>query len=198
MSGPSFRVNPQSIGCLNVKQLLVWSRLDIWSLNGRNRIRTKNHLVSKRTLNHFAKLAKWLCCVLHLHACFYHVTYEFQSESRLYSLPECQGTPCSKQAPFLKFKWRQPDSNPQRLSSQTKTQAFSQTSQMIELCSEYLSVRCIWLCVIIKSRTSFGVNPHSIVAPLIFSYGTCFEQEVSWHSRKLQSMNSLWISYVIW
>ena len=36
-------------------------------------------------------------------ACYYHVTYEFQSESTFYSLPECQGTPCSKQAPYLKF-----------------------------------------------------------------------------------------------
>ena len=36
--------------------------------------------------------------------CYYHVTYEFQSESTLYSLPECQGTPCSTQAPYLKFK----------------------------------------------------------------------------------------------
>ena len=35
--------------------------------------------------------------------CYYHVAYEFQSESRFYSLPECQGTPCSKQAPYLKF-----------------------------------------------------------------------------------------------
>ena len=26
--------------------------------------------------------------------CYYHVTYEFQSESTLYNLPECQGTPC--------------------------------------------------------------------------------------------------------
>ena len=33
--------------------------------------------------------------------CYYHVTYEVQSESTLYSLPECQGTPCSKQAPYL-------------------------------------------------------------------------------------------------
>ena len=43
------------------------------------------------------------------------------------------------------------------------TQPFSQTGQMTELCCEYLSVRCIWLYVIIMSRTSFGVNPHSIV-----------------------------------
>ena len=46
----------------------------------------------------------------------YHVTYEFRSESILYSLPECQGTPCSKQVPYLKFKWQQWDSNPQPLS----------------------------------------------------------------------------------
>ena len=29
--------------------------------------------------------------------CYYHVTYEVQSESTLYSLPECQGALCSKQ-----------------------------------------------------------------------------------------------------
>ena len=36
--------------------------------------------------------------------CYYHVTYEFQSEPTLYKLPECQETPYSKQAPYLKFK----------------------------------------------------------------------------------------------
>ena len=44
-----------------------------------------------------------------LTVCYYHVTYEFQSDSTLYSLPECQGTPCSKQAPYLKFKRQQRD-----------------------------------------------------------------------------------------
>ena len=86
-----------------------------------NVIRTHNHLVCKRTLNHLAKLAKWavlwaLICTVHLTVCYYHITYEFQSESALYSLPECRGTPCSKQAPYLKFKWQQRDSNPQPLS----------------------------------------------------------------------------------
>ena len=42
----------------------------------------------------------------------------------LYSLPKCQGTPCSKGAPYLKFKWQQRDSNPQ-----TNTQSFSQTGK---------------------------------------------------------------------
>ena len=52
-----------------------------------------------------------------LTVCYYHVTYDFQSESTIYNLPECQGTPCSKQARYLKFKWQQRDSNPQPLSS---------------------------------------------------------------------------------
>ena len=34
---------------------------------------------------------------------YYNVPYEFQIESTLSSLPECQGTPCSKQASYLKF-----------------------------------------------------------------------------------------------
>ena len=33
----------------------------------------------------------------------YHVTCRFQSESTLYSLRECQGTPYSKQAPYLSW-----------------------------------------------------------------------------------------------
>ena len=56
------------------------------------------------------------------------------------------------------FKWLEPqrDSNPQPFSSETNTQPSSQTGQKtiqkIELCCEYLSVRCIWLYVIIMSR----------------------------------------------
>ena len=78
-------------------------------------------------------------------------------------LPECQETPSLKQEPNLKFKWQQRDSKPQPLSSKTNTQPFSETGQMIKLCSEYLSVRCIWLYVIIMSCMSFRVNPNSIV-----------------------------------
>ena len=39
----------------------------------------------------------------------------------------------------------------------------SQTDQIIEMCCEYLSVRCIWLHVLIMSRMRFRVYPHSIV-----------------------------------
>ena len=42
---------------LNVKELLAGTSCDIWYLSVSNEIRTHNHLVCKRTLNH---LAKWL------------------------------------------------------------------------------------------------------------------------------------------
>ena len=64
MSITSFRVNPHSIVCLNVKKLLAPSGHHIWSLSDSNVIRTHNHLFRKRTLNHLAKLAKWLSCVV--------------------------------------------------------------------------------------------------------------------------------------
>ena len=64
MSCKSFRVNPHSIVCLNVKELLAWSRCHIWSLSDSNVIRIHNHFVHKQTLNHLAKLVKWLGCVL--------------------------------------------------------------------------------------------------------------------------------------
>ena len=60
-----------------------------------------------------------------LTVCYLMSRTSFQSESTRYSLPECQGTPYSKQAPNLKFKWQQRDSNPQPLSSYTKTESWS-------------------------------------------------------------------------
>ena len=41
---------------LDVKELLASKRRDIWSVSDNNGIRTHNHLVRKRTLNHLAKL----------------------------------------------------------------------------------------------------------------------------------------------
>ena len=56
-----------------------------------NEIRTQNSLVRKQTLNHLAKLVKWLSCVVstYLYGAFdgmyYYVTYAIQSESTHYS-----------------------------------------------------------------------------------------------------------------
>ena len=64
MTRTSFRVNPHAKVCLNFKELLAQSRRHIWSLSDSNETRTHNYLVRKRTLNHLAKLVKWLGCVV--------------------------------------------------------------------------------------------------------------------------------------
>ena len=78
-------------------------------------------------------------------------------------LPECQGTSYSKHVWDLKFKWLQLNSKLQPFSSWTNTQPFSQTGQLTEMCCEFLSVRCIWLYVLIMSFRRFRVNAPSIV-----------------------------------
>ena len=72
ISRTSFRVNLDSLICLNIKQLLGRSRHHIWSLIDSTGIRTHDHFVLKRTLNYLAKVAKWLSCVLstYLHGGF--------------------------------------------------------------------------------------------------------------------------------
>ena len=150
--------------CLNVKELLVRRRRNIWILSDCNGTRTHNNLVRKRTLNHLAKLAKWLSFAVSTYLYGRFDCMFLSCQVRVWEwihtlqLPECQGTPCSKQAPYLKINWMQRDSNPSPLSWKTNTQPFGQTGQMIELCCEYLPVRCIWLYVFIR------VNPHSTVA----------------------------------
>ena len=73
-SSTSFRVNPNFIVCLNVKELLarrsryIWNLSDLlarsWdhigNLSDSNGIRTQNNLVRKRKLNHLTKMANWL------------------------------------------------------------------------------------------------------------------------------------------
>ena len=154
---------------LNDKELLARSRRHIWRLGDCKGTRPSNHLLRKWTLNHVAKLAKWLSCVVSAYLyCAFDCMF-LSCHVRVWEwihtlqLPECQGTPFSKQAPYLKINWLQRDLNPQPLSSWTNTQPFGKTGQMIELCCEYLPVRCIWLYVFIMSRTSFRVNPHSTV-----------------------------------
>ena len=69
--------------CLNVKKLLVRNRCKIWSDS--NRTLTHNLLVRIWKLNHFAKLTKWLSCVVstYLYSAF-DCMYGFQSESTLH------------------------------------------------------------------------------------------------------------------
>ena len=60
----AFQSESTLYSCLNVKELLAWNWRDIWSLSDSSGNRTQNQLVSKRTVNHLAKLTKWLSCVL--------------------------------------------------------------------------------------------------------------------------------------
>ena len=105
------------------QELLARNRRDISTLTYFNRSRTHNHLVRKRTLNYYAKLAKWLSFVVSTYpyvafdcilvSCHLRISEWIHT---LY-LPEFQGTPCLEQAWYLKFKWVQRDANPQTLSS---------------------------------------------------------------------------------
>ena len=142
---------------LLVLDLLILSTREMWNLSVCNRTGTQNPLARKRALNQLAELAKWLRCVLgtYLHAafvCIFLPCHACLSESiNTLQLPECQGTPWSKQAWNLKFKCLQLDRNPQSLSRETNIKSCCQSTQMIELCSEYLSVWYIWLCVLVMS-----------------------------------------------
>ena len=60
----TFQSESTLYSCLNVKELLARSRHEIWRLSDCNWTQTQNHLVLKWTLNHLAKMAKWLSCVL--------------------------------------------------------------------------------------------------------------------------------------
>ena len=46
----AFQSESTLYSCLNVKELLAWSRREIWSLSDCNWTRTHNHLVRKQTL----------------------------------------------------------------------------------------------------------------------------------------------------
>ena len=59
-----FQSESKLYSCLNVKELFARNKRDIWSLTASNGIRIHNYLIRKRTLNHLAKLAKRLNCVV--------------------------------------------------------------------------------------------------------------------------------------
>ena len=153
-----------------MKKELAYIRNDIWSLNDCNETRNNDHSVRKRALNHLAKLNKLLSLVMstYLYSAFdwMLLSCHIRISGWIYTqyLPECQVSPCPKQARYMKFKWLQRESNPQPLSWERKPQSFAQTDQTIGLNCEYLAVLCIWLYVNIISSMHFRVNPHSLFA----------------------------------
>ena len=117
MSRTYFRKSPQAIFDLMSRNS------DIWSISHCNRTKTHNHLAHKRILNHLVKLANWLNCVVstYLYGVFDRMLwsrYVRKSEwMHILYFNECQRTPCSKKAQYLKFKLLQQNSNLHPLSS---------------------------------------------------------------------------------
>ena len=70
--------------CLNVKEFLARGRHKIWSLSDCNWTWTQNHLVRKQTLNHLAKLDKWLS--VNLRTKWFWVRFQLQSCDIIVSL----------------------------------------------------------------------------------------------------------------
>ena len=122
MSHLRFIVNPHSMIAWMSRNVLLETH-KIWSLSDCNGTRTQNHLVRKWMLNHLPKLAKWMSCVVSIYlygACeFMFLLYQVCVSEWIHILllPECQGTPYSKQTRYWKLKWLQRDSNRQPLSS---------------------------------------------------------------------------------
>ena len=153
--------------CLNVYEILAWNMHHMWSSSDSNETQNRHKLARNRKLNHLAKLVKWLACVAstYLYRAFdcMFLSCDVRISECIHTLylPQYQGTPYSKQARYLKFKWLQQDKNPKPLNSLTNTQTFG---QIILLCFECLSVRWILMYILGMSRTHFRVDPHSIFA----------------------------------
>ena len=71
---------------LNVKELLAWSRREIWSLSDCNWTWNQNHLVRTRTLN---SLAKWLSVRLRTKLFWFLVQLQSYSSISLLTLLNC-------------------------------------------------------------------------------------------------------------
>ena len=113
-----------------------WNRCVMWSLSDSNGIRTQKQLVHKRRPNWPKKLS----CVV--------ITYLYGAFDCMLSchvgvsewictlqLSECQGTPCSKQAQYLKFKWQQTHKH---LVGKRSLNHLAKLAKKIELCCDYL------------------------------------------------------------
>ena len=107
----------------NVKNLLTQNNRHIQNLMDCNKIGTHDHLVRKGTLNHLAQLTKWLSWIVNTYLfrafdCIF-LSYHVRVSEWIHTLflPNCQASPFSKQAQYLKFKLLQWNSNPQLFNS---------------------------------------------------------------------------------
>ena len=103
-------------------------------------------------------------CTVHLSVCSCHVTYNFQSESTLYSCLNVKELLARNRREI----WNLSDCNWTRTQNnfvgKRTLNHLAKLTKWLSCVSEYLSVQCIWLYVLAMSRTRFRVNPHYIVA----------------------------------
>ena len=82
-------------------------------------------------------------------------------------LPVFQGTPCSKQAQYLKVKRLQQDWNPKPLSS--------------EMNSQPLQIKWLWLQVLIQSLNSFMIILERSTSIVFFVHTLSSLKKLVWH-----------------
>ena len=191
MSCKSFRVNPRSIVFLNVKQLLAWSRCYIWSLEGRNTIRTHNHLVRKWAINYLAKPAKRLSCVVstYLYGAF-DCIWNLNSSNAIRNdnLAQVASTIFHKlelpQRNFLIFRRTIECGFTLKLECDM-IKTYSQMHHTDKYSQHSSIIWSVWLngWVFVYELSECGFKSHCSLLKL--RYGACIKQGVLWHSGKL-------------
>ena len=101
-------------------------------------------------------------------------------------LPECQGTPCSKQASYLKIMWLQRDSNPKCGFTLKFVRDMIKTYNQMQRTDKYSQhssiIWPVWVNGWVFVYELCGCGFKSRCSHIIFRYGAWFEQGVPWHS----------------
>ena len=118
-------------------------------------------------------------------------------------LSECQGTQCSKQARYLKFKWLQVTKTPDIAHVSSKEfldiqatiecgfalkrergmiRTYSQMHRTDKYSQHSSIIWPVWLSAWVLVHELSGCRFESRCSQLNFRYRACFEQEIPWHS----------------
>ena len=149
-----------------------------------NWTRTDNHLVYKRTLNHWQNWPNnwavlWLLiCTVHLTVYSYHVMYAFQSESILWN--ECRMW--SVDSIECGFTLERVRGMIRTYSQMHRTDKYSQHSSVIWP---------VWLNGWVFVYELSGCEFESSCSHWNFRFRACFQQGVPWHSENYR----VWIHY---
>ena len=167
----TFQSESTLYSCLNIKELLAWNWHDIWSLRSSNAMWPHNHLVRKWTLNHLAKLAKWLSCVASIYlygafdcmllSCHVHISEWIKELLEIQATIDCRFTLKSVSDMIIRY------------NQMLHTEKYSQHSSIIWP---------VWLNGWMFVYELSGCGFESCCCHLYFRYGACFKQGVPWHS----------------